>query len=71
MSAPTVVVTMGDPAGIGPEIVARAMAEPEVRRVCCPVVIGDPRIMFRAMERVRGGLTVRTVGSARGGTVSR
>ncbi len=66
MSAPTVVVTMGDPAGIGPEIVARALAEPEVRRVCCPVVIGDPRIMFRAMERVRGGLTVRTVGSARG-----
>jgi 4-hydroxy-L-threonine phosphate dehydrogenase PdxA len=61
MSKPAVAVTMGDPAGIGPEIVARAFAEPEVRKACCPVVIGDPRILFRAMELVQGGLVVRTV----------
>lgn len=65
MSKPTIAVTMGDPAGIGPEIVVRSMAEPEVRNACCPVVIGDPRIMFRAMELVKGGLVVRTVASAR------
>ena len=66
MSKPTVAVTMGDPAGISPEIVARALAEPEVRKACCPVVIGDPRIMFRAMELVKGGLVVRTVVSPQG-----
>jgi 4-hydroxythreonine-4-phosphate dehydrogenase len=63
MSKPAVAVTMGDPAGISPEIVARALAEPEVRKACCPVVIGDPRIMFRAMELVKGGLVVRKVAS--------
>jgi 4-hydroxythreonine-4-phosphate dehydrogenase len=49
MSKPAVAVTMGDPAGISPEIVARAFADPEVRKACCPVAIGDPRILFRAM----------------------
>jgi 4-hydroxythreonine-4-phosphate dehydrogenase len=65
MSQPVVAVTMGDPAGISPEIVARAFVEREVREKCRPVVIGDPRIMFRAMELVKGGLVVRTVPSAR------
>jgi 4-hydroxythreonine-4-phosphate dehydrogenase len=66
MSQPIVAVTMGDPAGISPEIVARAFADPEVRKVCRPVVVGDPRIMFRAMELVKGGLVVRTVTSPQG-----
>ena len=66
MSRPTVAVTIGDPAGIGPEIVARALAEPAVREQCNPVVVGDPRVMFRAMELVKGGLIVRTVGSPHG-----
>lgn len=65
MTRPTVAVTMGDPAGIGPEIVARALAQREVREACNPVVLGDPRLMFRAMELVGGGLTIRTVESAR------
>ena len=53
MSQPSVAVTMGDPAGISPEIVARAFAEPQMRKACRPVVVGDPRIMFRAMELVK------------------
>ena len=66
MTRPTVAVTMGDPAGIGPEITARALAQREVREACNPVVLGDPRLMFRAMELVGAGLTIRTVQSARG-----
>ncbi len=66
MNRPTIAVTMGDPAGVGPEIVARAMAQREVREACDPVVVGDPRLMFRAMELVRAGLTIRTVQTARG-----
>ncbi len=65
MSQPLVAVTMGDPAGISPEIIARACAEPDVRKACRPVVVGDPRIMFRAMELVKGGLVVRTVDSTK------
>ena len=66
MSRPAIAVTMGDPAGVGPEIVARALAERELREACSPVVVGDPRLMFRAMELVRGGLTIRTVQTALG-----
>jgi len=36
---------MGDPAGIGPEVVLKAVAEPEVRRVCVPVIIGDAQLL--------------------------
>lgn len=66
MSRPSIAVTMGDPAGVGPEIVARALAERELRQACNPVVLGDPRLLFRAMELVRGGLTIRTVQTVRG-----
>ena len=66
MSLPTIAVTMGDPAGIGPEIVARALGEGEVRATCWPVVVGDPRLMMRAAELVRSPLRVRAVQAVRG-----
>ena len=66
MTRPIIAVTMGDPAGIGPEIVARALAEPDDQKACRPVVVGNPRIMFRAMELVGGGLMVRTIASLQG-----
>jgi 4-hydroxythreonine-4-phosphate dehydrogenase len=36
---------MGDPAGIGPEVVLKAVAEAEIRRVCVPVIIGDAQLL--------------------------
>jgi 4-hydroxythreonine-4-phosphate dehydrogenase len=42
MSLPRVAITVGDPAGIGPEIVARAIADARVTEVCEPVVYGPP-----------------------------
>lgn len=36
---------MGDPAGIGPEVVLKAVAEEEIRRVCVPVIIGDAQLI--------------------------
>lgn len=41
---PVIAITIGDVAGIGPEVVAKALAHPEVRDACCPLVIGDRRI---------------------------
>lgn len=41
MSKPRVAITLGDPAGIGPEIVYRAVNSLKVQRVCSPVVFGD------------------------------
>ena len=36
---------MGDPAGIGPEIVLKAVAEEEVRHACVPVILGDAQLL--------------------------
>lgn len=41
MTLPRVAITMGDPAGIGPEIATLALAEPEVHAICRPLVVGD------------------------------
>jgi 4-hydroxythreonine-4-phosphate dehydrogenase len=39
---PRIVITSGDPAGIGPEIVAAAVRDPKILAICDPVVVGDP-----------------------------
>ncbi len=36
---------MGDPAGIGPEVVLKAVAEEEVLRCCAPIIIGDAQLL--------------------------
>ena len=42
---PRIGITMGDPAGIGPEVVLKAVAEEEIRSVCAPVIIGDAQLL--------------------------
>ena len=45
---PLIAITLGDVAGIGPEVVVKALALPEVREVCHPLVIGDARALTEA-----------------------
>jgi 4-phospho-D-threonate 3-dehydrogenase / 4-phospho-D-erythronate 3-dehydrogenase len=47
---PVLASTMGDPAGIGPEICVRALLSPDVRDVSRGFVIGDARVLSRALE---------------------
>lgn len=42
---PIVALTMGDPAGIGPEICLKAAQHPDVRAVCRPVIFGDMAVL--------------------------
>ena len=50
MSArPVLALTMGDPAGIGPEITVRALLSPEVRQIASCFAIGDARVLERAL----------------------
>jgi 4-hydroxythreonine-4-phosphate dehydrogenase len=42
---PRIAITMGDPAGIGPEVVLKAVAEPEVQLACAPVIVGDAQLL--------------------------
>ncbi len=45
---PLLAITMGDPAGIGPEVVLKALRHSEVYRRCRPLVLGDRRILEQA-----------------------
>lgn len=49
MALPIIGITIGDPAGIGPEIVVRAVADPAVRESVRSAVIGDAWVLQRAM----------------------
>ena len=57
MTLPVIAITMGDPAGVGPEVVLKALAQPETRRLCRPVVFGDTEWLRR--EAVALGLPLR------------
>lgn len=45
---PLIALTTGDPAGIGPEIILKALARPEVQAACRCVVVGDLGLMLKA-----------------------
>ena len=52
MNKPIVGITMGDPAGSGPEITIKALADPEQYAYCRPIVVGDVKDV-RAGQEVR------------------
>src|SRR6201996_2759430 len=41
MTRPTIAITMGDPAGIGPEVIMKALALPDTKNICNALVVGD------------------------------
>lgn len=47
-----IAVTMGDPAGIGPEICLHLLKNIELARVCTPVIFGDASVLKRVAERI-------------------
>jgi 4-hydroxythreonine-4-phosphate dehydrogenase len=49
---PYIGITMGDPAGIGPEIIAMALTDRQVYEVCRPVVLGDSAVLSTAISRM-------------------
>ena len=47
---PAIAITMGDPCGIGPEVVVKAMADPRVYATCRPLVVGNVYAMEQAVS---------------------
>ncbi len=52
---------MGDPAGVGPEIVAKAVADPALQDLARVIVVGDRGIMDQAITITGADLTIRSV----------
>ncbi len=48
MNKPVILITTGDPLGIGPEITVKVLRNPRVRRACTPIVIGEPLSLQKA-----------------------
>ncbi len=60
---PVLGLTMGDPAGVGPEVIVRALAEQEVYDICRPLVLGDAGAIRQALHTLRLDLAVQTLAS--------
>jgi 4-phospho-D-threonate 3-dehydrogenase / 4-phospho-D-erythronate 3-dehydrogenase len=52
MQRPIIAVTMGDPAGIGPEITLKALSNQDIYKVSKPLVIGDYRILSELTSKL-------------------
>jgi 4-hydroxythreonine-4-phosphate dehydrogenase len=60
---PVIGITMGDAAGIGPEIIIKALSLKEIYDMCSPIVICDSRIMAQAAKVVEANLSINSVSS--------
>ncbi len=57
MRHPKLAITMGDPAGIGPEIIIRSLSRPDIYEHCTPIVLGDEGVL-RKVQREMGGSVI-------------
>ena len=62
MAKPLIAVTMGDPTGIGPEIIAAALGRHDLESICRPVVLGDPGALARGITVTGLPLRIREIG---------
>lgn len=65
MKKPIIAVTMGDPSGVGPEVILKALAHPRLYEVCRPLVVGSVDIFRHAVEVLGlAPVTLRAVSTA-------
>ena len=64
MALPIIAISMGDPAGVGPELVVKALERRAVKPVCRPLVVADPAVMAGAAGLLGSGLRFRTIPEA-------
>jgi 4-hydroxythreonine-4-phosphate dehydrogenase len=65
MSKPLIAVTFGDASGIGPELVAKLLARPEVRETANIVLVGDGWVWAEGQRIAGTDIKVRTIGNWR------
>lgn len=61
MKPPIIAITMGDAAGVGPEIITRALAEDSLYARCRPLVIGDAARLRRAVQITGTNLAINPI----------
>jgi 4-hydroxythreonine-4-phosphate dehydrogenase len=61
MTLPRIAITMGDAAGVGPEVIVKALAHADLYERCRPLVIGDARRLQQAVEITSAPVTIRAL----------
>jgi len=61
MKKPLIAITMGDPCGVGPEIIIKALHSPEIANICVPFIIGDRLAMERALSACGSSLKIHKI----------
>jgi 4-hydroxythreonine-4-phosphate dehydrogenase len=55
---PKIGITMGDPTGIGPEIIVKALSKRSLFQICRPVIFGDQGVLWKTIRRLGTHATV-------------
>jgi len=58
---PVIGITMGDPVGIGPEIILMALGKSVIHKICRPLVIGDANRLEQAKKCTKSNLNIRAI----------
>jgi len=58
---PLIDITMGDAAGIGPEIIVKSLSLEEVYRICCPLVVGEGTTISQTIKLLKSPLKLHTI----------
>ncbi len=66
----TIAITMGDPGGVGPEIIVKALTDSEIREYCRPIVIGDRSVFEEVSTLMNIPLRITTISSPEGSVPS-
>ena len=61
MPEPVVAITIGDACGVGPEVVFKALARPDVRAACRPVVVGSMPIIKLTRDQFAQSVKLRRI----------
>jgi 4-hydroxythreonine-4-phosphate dehydrogenase len=61
LKKPIIGITMGDPAGIGPEVVVKALMDKKVRQSCYPLIFGSYDIIFSTAKKLLGKVNLRKI----------
>ncbi len=56
-----IAVTMGDAAGIGPEVIVKALGEKQIYDICTPVVVGDANALKKTIDALKSPLVIHPV----------
>jgi 4-hydroxythreonine-4-phosphate dehydrogenase len=62
---PILGITMGDPAGIGPEVVVKSIINPQIKRVCAPLIFGSKDVFTDMVDKYAQGYKLNQVYSVK------